>query len=300
MKTESVVADWQERIASAVRFLPDKPEETAESTIRALWLTASGTPVSAEAAMEAALPELDADQQRVFETLVQQRIDGVPLAHLTGRQRFMGIEMLAGPEALIPRKETEILAGCVVAHLQRIENAVGAPLVIDVCTGAGNLPVVYAQHTERSRIAAADLCPRAVSLAQRNVTFAGHDGRITVHEGDLLAPFDSADYLGRVDVLSCNPPYIASGKVPTLEAEIAEHEPSLAFDGGPFGISILQRLIQEAPRFLRPGGWLVFEVGLGQGEIMARRLRGNADFANVETHADAQGAIRAIAVQRSH
>ncbi len=300
MKTESVVAEWQERIASAVRFLPDKPEETAESTIRALWLTASGTPVSAEAAMEATLPELDADQQHAFETLVQQRIDGVPLAHLTGRQRFMGIEMLAGPEALIPRKETEILAGCVVAHLQRIENAVDAPLVIDVCTGAGNLPVVYAQHTERSRIAAADLCPRAVSLAQRNVAFAGYDDRITVHEGDLLAPFDSADYLGRVDVLSCNPPYISSGKVPTLEAEIAEHEPSLAFDGGPFGISILQRLIQEAPRFLRPGGWLVFEVGLGQGEIMARRLRGNADFATVETHADAQGAIRAIAVQRSH
>ncbi len=296
---EATTETWIDRLGEEVRFLSDKPEETAESTLRALWLTASGTPVSAEAAMETPLPELDEDQHRILEALVQKRIDGVPLAHLTERQRFMGIEMLAGPDALIPRRETEILAACVLEGLQQIEKTQDAPLVIDVCTGAGNLPIVYAQHTTQSRIHAADLCPRAVSLAQRNVAFTGHAERITVHEGDLLAPFDSPDFIGRVDLLSCNPPYISSGKVSAMEAEIAEHEPSLAFDGGPFGISILQRLIQEAPRYLKPGGWLAFEVGLGQGEILARRLAGNRDFAKVESFTDDQGAIRALAVQRA-
>lgn len=291
--------EWLRRIEDGVRFLPDKPEETAESTLRALWLAACGTPVSAEAAMGIEMPALDEAQRASLSALVQKRIDGVPLAHLTGRQRFMEIEMLAGPEALIPRKETEILASCVIERLQEIENTQDAPLVIDVCTGAGNLPVVYAQHTAQSRIHAADLCPRAVSLARRNVEFAGHANRISLHEGDLLAPFEDEAFLGKVDVLSCNPPYISSGKVAGMEAEIAEHEPSLAFDGGPFGISILQRLIQEAPRYLKPGGWLAFEVGLGQGEILARRLAGNSDFVKVESFTDDQGAIRALAVQRA-
>ncbi len=299
MNGEMNASAWLARLEAGVRFLPDKPEETAESTLRALWLAASGTPVSAEAAMETAVPELDDAQQRTLEILVQKRIDGVPLAHLTERQRFMGVEMLAGPDALIPRKETEILAACVIDRLQRIEQTVPAPLIIDVCTGAGNLPIVYARHTARSRIHAADLCPRAVALARRNVDFTGHADRISLCEGDLLAPFENDDFLGKVDLLSCNPPYISSGKVSAMAAEIAEHEPSLAFDGGPFGIAILQRLIQEAPRFLKPGGWLIFEMGLGQGEIMARRLAGNDDFVQVETCTDEQGAIRAIAAQRA-
>jgi release factor glutamine methyltransferase len=93
--------------------------------------------------------------------------------------------------------------------------------------------------------------------------------------------------------LTCNPPYISSAKVEQMHGEIADHEPHLAFDGGPFGVAILMRLLQDAPRFLRPNAWLGFEVGLGQGPAMAKRLE-KAGCAEVRTLTDGAGSIRAL------
>ncbi|MDD1632780.1 MAG: hypothetical protein LUP91_11335, partial [Methylococcaceae bacterium] len=90
------------------------------------------------------------------------------------------------------------------------------------------------------------------------------------------------------------PPYISSGKVGTLPNEIIGHEPSLAFDGGPFGVKILQRLLSEAPQYLRPGGWLAFEVGLGQGPALMDRMRRNSAYADLAAVVDAAGAVRAV------
>ncbi len=298
MKYEEARVELEARLAESVQFLPDKPEETPGSTLRALWMTACGEPVSAEAAADVTPPDLDAVQAGRLDELIQRRINGEPLAHITQRQQFMGLELHAGPEALIPRKETEILARCVIDLLRDMEADGHAPLVIDVCTGAGNLPVAYAAHSERAMIHAADLCDKAAGLACRNVESLAFHDRIEVRVGDLLSPFEPERFHGKVDVLSCNPPYISSGKVKTMDTEIASHEPDLAFDGGPFGISILQKLIQEGPDYLRPGGWLVFEVGLGQGEIMAKRLGKDDRFARVETHADEAGAVRVVAAQR--
>ncbi len=290
---------WIGRLEQSIRFLPDKPEETATSTLHALWLAAAGQPASAERAIQMDLPMLTDQQYAELELLVQRRIEGIPLAHLTGRQQFMSAELLAGPEALIPRKETEILARCVIDLLERSEEQVDAPTVIDTCTGAGNLPISFALHSQKACIFAADLCPNAVGLARRNVKHMNLACRVDIQSGDLLAPFDNEKFHGKVDILSCNPPYISTGKVQTMELEIAAYEPKLAFDGGLFGISILQRLIQEAPRFLKSGGWLVFEVGVGQGRVMAKRLSGYNDFNHVETHEDKNGDIRVIAAQRS-
>jgi len=298
MKYEEARMELEARLADSVQFLPDKPEETPISTLRALWMTAWGEPVSAEKSADVMPPDLDEDQARRLDELIQRRISGEPLAHITQRQQFMGLDLHAGPEALIPRKETEILARCVINLLRNMEADGHTPLVVDVCTGAGNLPVAYAAHSERAMIHAADLCDKAAGLARRNVESLTFHDRIDVRVGDLLAPFDPERFHGRVDVLSCNPPYISSGKVRAMDTEIASHEPSLAFDGGPFGISILQKLIQEGPDYLRAGGWLVFEIGLGQGEIMARRLGKDDRFTRVETHADEAGAVRVIAAQR--
>ncbi len=99
-------------------------------------------------------------------------------------------------------------------------------------------------------------------------------------------------FVGQVDVLTCNPPYISSGKVTNMPGQISSHEPRLAFDGGPLGISILMRLLNEAPTFVRPGGWLAFEVGLGQGPAMIKRMQANPVFREVVPVMDAAGAIR--------
>lgn len=287
-----------ERIAAGFAGLPDKPEETPESTLKALWHAAYGKPLSAELAVQQPLPLLDAAAAARLDVLIQRRLDGVPLAHLTERQRFVDMEMLAGPGALIPRKETELLARAAI-ELARELVAGSAPIkAVDVCTGSGNVALAIAHHVPGATVFAADLSEDAVSLAARNAVHLGLADRAHFLAGDLLKPFETDDFLGRVDLLTCNPPYISSAKVVQMAGEIAEHEPRLAFDGGPFGVAILMRLLEEAPRYLRSGGWLAFEVGLGQGQSLAKKLERGGQYRVVRPLKDERGDIRALVAQR--
>jgi release factor glutamine methyltransferase len=287
----------QQQLAGRIEFLSDKPEETVESTVRALWFAAAGLPRSAEAALNGELPELNESSREAFKELLNKRTEGVPLSHLTGRQRFMGLEMLAGPGALIPRKETELLANAAVNAAAEVASRKEQPLVIDVCTGSGNVALAIAHHVGIARVFGADLSDAAVALAKDNAKLLRMNDRVEFRCGDLLSPFESEEFLARVDVLTCNPPYINSAKVNAMPGEISQHEPRLAFDGGPFGIGILMKLTQQAPRFLKPGGWLAFEVGLGQGPALVKRLRANPQFTHVECREDEHGAIRTIVAQ---
>ncbi len=288
---------WHAALSKGLQALPDKPEETPESAMRALWFRAAGSSVSAEAAAEQLLPALSASQQATLGDWVGKRLAGMPLAHITERQRFMGLDMLAGPQALIPRRETELLGEAAVELLHAASRDGRQALALDVCTGSGNLALGMAARVPAARVLAADLSEEAVELARRNATHLGLQARVELRQGDLLAPFDEPAFLGKVDVLVCNPPYISSGKLATMPGEIADFEPQLAFDGGPFGIRILQRLIREAPRFVRPGGWLAFEVGLGQGPAVIKRLTTEAGFAEHRAMLDADGHVRAVLVR---
>ncbi len=287
-------------LTAALQTLPDKPEETAESALQALWHLAAGQPLSVDVAALTPLPDLNDDQHGALDRWIEQRVSGTPLAHLTGRQQFMGLELLAGPQALIPRRETELLAQAAVAKLRQLADAQAPQTVVamDVCTGSGNLALALAHGEPRARVFAADLSEDAVALAQRNVDHLGLQERVQVRAGDLLAPFDTPEFHAQVDLLVCNPPYISSGKVETMPTEIMAFEPRLAFDGGPFGIRILQRLMREAPRYLRPGGWLAFEVGLGQGPAVLQWLQKAGHFDPAECVLDAQVQVRAILARR--
>jgi len=288
----------REHLAARVKLLPDKPEETIESTLQALWCAAAGQPASAElAAQRKELPPLTASQRNVLKDLIERRAAGVPLAHLTQRQRFMDIEMIAGVEALVPRKETEILARAAIRLTRSLVESQAACTVVDVCTGSGNVALAIAQHVPTARVYGADLSSAAVELATRNAAHLQLEARAEFRCGDLLQPFDSAEFLQRIDVLTCNPPYISSAKVQQMAPEIAAYEPRLAFDGGALGISILMRLINEAPRYVRPDGWLAFEVGLGQGPSLVKRMKANPAFKQVLAAEDEHGAIRVLMAQ---
>ena len=299
--TEATVLFFQEmmtRLSAGLSLLPDKPEETPDSTLRALWHAAADTPVSVQKAGALPLPVLDATGVTRLQTLIAQRVAGVPLAHLTGRQHFMGLELLAGKEALIPRQETELLGRAALEVLRPLAAGRDEVLVVDVCTGSGNLALALAFHEPKARVYAADLSTEAVALARRNVRHLDLEHRVELRAGDLLAPFDETGFHGRVELLVCNPPYISGKKVDTLPGEIIGHEPRLAFDGGPLGIRILERLMREAPRFLAAGGFLMFEVGLGQGPALLRRLAGNKDYTVLKSFTDAAGEIRVILAGR--
>lgn len=286
------------RLRAGFVALPDKPEETPLTTVRALWLTAAGQRVSAKSARSRPLPPLTQTQARALALSLDQRLQGVPLAHITQRQQFMGLDFFVGAEALIPRRETELL-GEVALTLLPVPSPGKAPLMIDVCTGCGNLACALAMRRPDIHVLASDLSAEAIVLAQRNVDAWGLGERVTLHQGDLLQPFDRAGLLGGVDLLVCNPPYISSGRLESMPGEIIQHEPRLAFDGGPFGIRLVQRLIQEAPRFLRPGGWLAFEVGLGQAPATLRRLTPALGYTTVRPVVDGNCAPRVIVAQVS-
>ena len=289
---------WNELLlilGSKLEILADKPEETPETTLKALWFTAAGEPKSAQAAASLNVPPLNHTQENRLREHVNSRLAGTPLAHLTGRQQFMGIELLAGPEALIPRKETEILGRSALEIAEKLAEKRDEIILMDICTGAGNLVVSLAAKVPAIKGYAADLSADAVSLARRNAAFHQLEDRVEIREGDLLTPFDTPDFHQQVDLLICNPPYISSTRVTEMPAEIARHEPRLAFDGGPFGVKILRSLMKEAPRFLKANGWLAFEVGLGQGESMVRQMKKR--FTRVRHETDAGGGIRVVIAQ---
>jgi release factor glutamine methyltransferase len=212
----------------------------------------------------------------------------------------MGLEMLAGKEALIPRAETELLGRAALKLLRELAagaNGKQGTAVVDVCTGSGNLALALAHHEPAARVFGADLSADAVDLARRNALHLGLDARVEWRVGDLLEPFNQAEFHGQVDLLVCNPPYISSKKVDTLAGEIGGFEPRLAFDGGPLGIAILNRVIREAPTYLRPGGWLAVEVGLGQAVAMVKRMQGLGTYRLVQALSNELGEPRAVLAQ---
>lgn len=298
MKNSKLWNELISKLKTNIIFLPDKPEETVKSTLQALWLTASGNPKSAEAALLVKTPELNNTEEINLLNLIEKRISGVPLAHLTERQQFMGVELLAGPEALVPRKETELLGNAALNLLNNMGSMEKPLILMDVCTGAGNLAVSLTVLHPNIKTFAADLSENAVTLAKNNVHFLQLEDKIIIEAGDLLEPFNSKEFHNQVDLLLCNPPYISSAKVETMTEEISKFEPRLAFDGGAFGIKILKKLIQQAPIFLKSSGWLAFEVGLGQGPAIVKLLEKNKNYSVIKEIKDAAENIRALCVKR--
>jgi release factor glutamine methyltransferase len=273
----------------------DKPDESPETTLRALWLAAIGRPCSEAAAGTArTLPLLDGDSKTRLRDLIRRRRDGEPLAYLTGWQRFLGIDLRCDERALIPRRETELLARAAIETARHVVGARGSALVLDVCTGTGNVALAIAAHVERAVVYAADLSPDAVALAQWNATELGLAGRVSFWAGDLFAPFEGMALDGRVDLVTCNPPYIPSSRVIALPREIAAFEPAAAFDGGTLGMDIVMGLIGQTPRLLRTGGALCVEIGRGQGTFVRRRMERSGRYASVEALSDESGETRVL------
>lgn len=289
-----------ERLRSGLQLLPDKPEETIDSTLRALWHMAAGNPKSAVRALRDELPMLDAAgaQIQLLESLIERRLAGIPLSHITGLQHFMGMELLAGPQALVPRKETELLAQAAIDLVRQASAPKAAMKIVDVCTGSGNVALAVAHHVPDVHVVGSDLSADAIDLARRNAAQLALTARVQFHVGDFMAPFETSEFIGNTDLLICNPPYIGSRKVELMAEEIATHEPRLAFDGGALGVGMLMRLLEEAPRFLRSNGWLAFEVGLDQGPALLKRMQRSGHYAEVRALDNEVGAARALVARR--
>jgi HemK-like putative methylase len=211
-----------------------------------------------------------------------------------GRATFMGLELKVAPGALVPREETEILARAAVLALQ----GTGGARVVDMCTGSGNLACAIASAVLDARVWASDLTDGCVAVARENVRALGLGGRVEVRQGDLFAGLVADALEGSLDLIVCNPPYISTGKLEKDKRSLLHQEPREAFDGGPYGLTIHQRVIKEAPAYLKQGGWLLFEIGLGQERQVEILLKRSSMYHGVEQRKDTTGNVRVLLAKK--
>jgi release factor glutamine methyltransferase len=216
-----------------------------------LWAHATA---SRRASVLARLAEpCEPGDRSVFEVLVQRRLAHEPLAYITERREFYGVELICRPGALIPRPETELLVEVALTAAARL----AAPRIADVGTGSGAIAVAIARHAPHATITAIDASAEALAVARENVARAR--ATVDLQTGDLLAD------AGEFDIIVANLPYVAEHQWAMLAPEIRDHEPRAALVAGPRGTEIIEQLVAQAQRHLAGNGVVAVEMGAGQG-----------------------------------
>jgi release factor glutamine methyltransferase len=267
-----------ELLVRATRYLDRHGVESPRETAEVLLMDALGVD---RAGLFARHEGVDAATTRRLARALGRRCAGTPVQYLTGRQQFLNLTLGVRPGVFIPRPETE---GLVLAGLQAILE-VPRPVVVDVGTGTGAIALAVKSARSDSRVLATDASEAAVGLARWNADRLGLDLEVMV--GDLLSPLPPALH-GQVDLVLSNPPYIKPEEFSALPPEVRA-EPAEALIGGTM---IHRRLAGSADRWLRPGGWLVMEIGADQG-TEARSLLAHA-FRDVEVLPDLAGRDRLV------
>jgi release factor glutamine methyltransferase len=266
----------------------------------------------------------DVAQVAAYEALVERRANLEPVAYLTGEREFYGLLFHVDGRVLVPRPETELLIDVALSIIHRRDTHIhhkgtkgtkdsfaedptrlrvdsknlgalsvlgGETLTIaDIGTGSGAIAVALALHVPQAQVYATDISAEALAVALANVARHGLHQRVTLLHGDLCEALPKP-----VDLLVSNPPYTVLAEV---DEGVRRHEPHLALDGGePQGIALYRRLLGQAPRYLRPGGAVVLEIGSWQGETVLALARESFPGAEVTLHRDIAGHDRVIAVQ---
>ncbi len=298
MEQQKIYDNFLVRLKKNLSILPDKPEENTVNTLGALYQAAVGNKISAVASEKMELPELNIRQIKILEDLIQQRLSGVPLAHLTERQHFMGLDYILNKGHYIPRKETELLAATAIdtiaTHFANEKNIIA----IDLCCGIGTVALAIAHYCKNASVFGSDIFPPAIEAAHINTKHFRLDDRAVFFNDNMFDPFEKLSLKNKVNIIASAPPYISTAKVKHMADEIASHEPEEAFDAGPFGLSIFTIIIATAPEYLGANGYLIFECGLGQGDFLAKRIEANGRFGPVEKICDENGNVRVLKAEK--
>ncbi len=238
---------------------------------------------------------VEAEAWTRYQAYLAERLRGRPVAYIVGHREFMGLDFLVDERVLIPRPETEVLVAAVI----EATSAVAAPTIADVGTGSGAIAVSVAVLRPDATVLATDISAGALEVARTNAARHGVTDRVSFLQGDLLEPVADALRAGgyRLDVLACNPPYVAREEAASLPAEIRDFEPSEAVLVQGSAEAYHVRLITGAPGLLRPGGWLIMEVSAGQAPRVVELLDRAGVFQAVHTRHDGLGWARVVAAR---
>ena len=222
------------------------------------------------------------------EDYIRRRLDGEPLAYITGSWEFYGIPLHITRDVLIPRMDTEIMIDAVRDLLTgRKMDA----RILDLCTGSGCIACAIAKELPATRTVAVDISPSALQVCRENAAAGRFNSRVLCMQADALATPPLG--IGMFDVIVSNPPYIPSAEIETLDVSVRDYEPVWALDGGEDGLKFYRGIIKHWKTVLRPGGLIFFEVGEGQSAPVQDMLL-SAGFSETATRTDSGGTERVV------
>jgi release factor glutamine methyltransferase len=274
-----------ELFRAGVARLGDRPQAVLESKV----ILCRAAAVSEARYLAAPDAPCSAKKEAYFHRLVGRRLAGVPLSHLTGRKEFWSIPIEVTPSVLVPRPETEGLVEKVLELSTREPES-----ILDVGTGSGCIAIALAKELPRAAIQAVDVSERALAVARRNA--ARHKVRhIEFRRSDLFSAFRGTG--AKFDFIVSNPPYVSRAEWESLPRDVRDFEPRRALLAGESGLELIERLVRRAGAFLKPGGYLVFEIGEEQRDrvlgLFGRR------WTEIETAWDLAGKPRVITARRA-
>jgi release factor glutamine methyltransferase len=231
--------------------------------------------------------ELSADEQLRYDQALTERERGVPTQYITGHQEFWGMDFIVTPAVLIPRPETEHVIETVLERVRvgRALSSADSVRIVDVGTGSGCIALTLAKELPRAEIHATEISPAALEIARANTARLQLEGRIQFHQTDLLRGLERSWF----DFVVSNPPYVGEAEEDQVQLEVRKHEPRNAVFAGVTGLDVIERLVPQARRSIKPGGWLVMEVS---GTIAERVRKLLADWDQLEITNDLQGIPR--------
>jgi release factor glutamine methyltransferase len=236
---------------------------------------------------EEATPEI----RTKYKDLIRRRVEGCPVAYLVGKKEFHGLEFQVTPAVLIPRPDSEH----VVMECLALAKALPAPRIVDIGTGSGNLAVTLAKSLPAAQVTATDKSADALEVAAINAAKHGVAERVRFLQGEL---FDAVPASETFDFIVSNPPYIAHEEIKNLPVGVRDFEPYLALDGGPGGFAVFDRLISQTSGRLKPGGYLLVEIGAPQEKESRQRIARDSAFELAPTIHDYSGHPRVLKARR--
>ena len=220
--------------------------------------------------------------------MVERRLQGEPVAYITGDWEFYGLPIAVTKDVLIPRIDTEVLVETAITALKgRKMDA----RILDLCTGSGCIGCALAKELPATHVVLADKSRAALGVAKQNVLKNKLNPRVTCVEVDALSA--PPMMLGSFDLLTCNPPYIPTADLDELDASVKNYEPASAFDGGEDGLDFYRAILSKWRNVVRIGGLIIFEVGIGQAEEVMKLMR-LAGLNNVGCVKDTIGVDRVV------
>jgi release factor glutamine methyltransferase len=234
------------------------------------------------------------EQAERFRECLERRVQGEPLQYITANQEFFGLDFEVTKDVLIPRPETELL---IETALKLFAEPTEAPFICDVGTGSGCIAITLLQQLKEARAVAVDISPDALSVARRNAERHSVADRIDFVLSDCFAALTLRGPRASFDLIVSNPPYVEEGAMADLQREVRDFEPRNALAAGADGLDIIRRLLLEAPGFLKPAGYFLFEIGFNQASSV-RDLIDPKIWKLMDIYEDLQGIPRTVALQR--